>query len=181
VPRSFLVALALGLAALGCTPSIGDKCTQSTDCSQLGDRLCDPTQPEGYCTIFNCEPDTCPNSVCVGFNFELDPACGTADDGKTPRFERTFCMKLCNSTTDCRDGYVCLAPKDRAARVVDDTPIGSYDEAKNEKVCMADITLPAATPPGSTPGVCEPVDAGSPWTPFDGGVGGSGGAGGGTL
>src|SRR5258705_13828561 len=58
-------AIAASLA-VGCSPKIGDKCSVSTDCSVQGDRLCDPTQPGGYCTVFNCEPDRCPDeSVCV--------------------------------------------------------------------------------------------------------------------
>ena len=68
-----LAALALA-PVLGCTPNIGNKCSLSTDCSQLGDRLCDTTQPGGYCTVFNCEPDQCPNAICVAFDPTLDPA-----------------------------------------------------------------------------------------------------------
>ena len=67
--------LAFTALALGCTPSIGDECVTSLDCSQLGDRLCDASQPLGYCTIFNCEPDACPEeAICMGFGLELDPA-----------------------------------------------------------------------------------------------------------
>ena len=60
-PR-FTLALVLAALALvtGCQPKIGDACNTSTDCSTQGDRLCDTTQPGGYCTIFNCEPNTCP-------------------------------------------------------------------------------------------------------------------------
>src|SRR5262249_37940669 len=122
-PRSMpplrLAVVALLVPLAGCTPQIGDNCEVSTDCSQLGDRLCDTSQPDGYCTIFNCEPDTCPDSVCVGFNFELDPTCSTEDDGRWGRFERTFCMAPCSSTDDCNDGYVCLPPRARSARIVD--------------------------------------------------------------
>jgi hypothetical protein len=155
--------IALGLA--GCTPAIGDACIQSTDCSQLGDRLCDPTQPDGYCTVFNCEPDNCPNAVCVGFNFQLDPACKKADDGRFARFERTFCMKFCNSTSDCRDGYVCKPPADLSAEIVDNMPLGN-------KVCTVDTNLPGEPMGSGIPGVCEPGDAGPPWTPING-TGGS--------
>src|SRR6188474_1083103 len=91
------------LAATGCAPEIGDECTTSIDCSQQGDRLCDTTQPGGYCTIFNCEPDTCPedDGVCVAFDPELDPACRVTDDGRWARFERTFCMAECEDNDDC--------------------------------------------------------------------------------
>jgi hypothetical protein len=134
----------------GCTPKIGNKCTLSTDCSQLGDRLCDTNQPEGYCTVFNCEPDNCPDSICVAFDPTLDPACKTADDGKWPRFERTFCMRPCDSDGDCRDQYQCvdLSPSvdndagtmvenpalaARRAQVVD---TGAADGGLGFKVCM---------------------------------------------
>ena len=99
------LALALAAAALvflpmvmGCTPDLGDECTLDLDCSQQGDRLCDITQPGGYCTVFGCEPDKCPEDegLCVAFNPQLDPACGPLDDGRWARFERTFCMDACD-------------------------------------------------------------------------------------
>ena len=179
---------ALPAAALisGCTPEIGDKCTVSTDCSQLGDRLCDATQPDGYCTIFNCEPDTCPESVCVSFDPDLDPACREADDSQWARFERTFCMAPCEEDGDCRDGYRCVdLVKDpdldlHPAKIVDQRRI-------SDKVCLVAATgATASEVDGGIPGVCNPADAGAPWTPYDaaggtgaGGAGGSGGAGGG--
>jgi hypothetical protein len=55
----WLAAAALLALVAGCAPKIGDKCTVSTDCSVSGDRLCDSTQPSGYCTVFNCEPNAC--------------------------------------------------------------------------------------------------------------------------
>src|SRR6188768_1286101 len=74
--RLALVTL-MGAVALGCTPQIGDKCTVSTNCSTTGDRLCDVTQPGGYCTKFNCEPGGCPDdSVCVNFGTTLSPVEG---------------------------------------------------------------------------------------------------------
>jgi hypothetical protein len=166
----------------GCSPKIGNKCSLSTDCSQLGDRLCDTTQPDGYCTIFNCEPNTCPDSVCVGFSSQLDPACGSADDGRSPRFERTFCMKPCGDDGDCRDQYVCVSPLDRAAEIVDSLAAWPADQ----KVCMVASTSPSAQST-SPPAVCGPGDAGAPigdsgvpWEPYqpDGGATGAGGAGG---
>src|SRR5690242_17476386 len=86
--------------ALGCRPEIGDKCEISTDCSQVGDRLCDISQPDGYCTIYNCEPKAsngatkCPDeAVCVVFAAEPSSVPGCANRlGDTP-YSRTFCMK----------------------------------------------------------------------------------------
>jgi hypothetical protein len=134
------VVLGIGAAVgLACSPQIGKKCSISTDCSQLGDRLCDSTQPGGYCTVFNCEPDSCPNAICVGFDPTLDPACGTAANGRPPRFERTFCLAQCSSTSDCRDQYECVDLSTtanqtlRRARVVD---VGAGDGGLGFSVCM---------------------------------------------
>ena len=136
-PRLNRLFWALPLSALlfGCAPKIGKSCSLSTDCSQLGDRLCDTNQPEGYCTIFNCEPDTCPDSACVGFYAKLIPSCGSATDDRTPRFERTFCMASCKSDGDCRDGYQCVKPEDRAAEIVDAKNASGVPDT-GSKVCM---------------------------------------------
>ncbi|MCC6559083.1 MAG: hypothetical protein IT372_39670 [Polyangiaceae bacterium] len=145
--RSLFLAAAAA-AATGCTPEIGDECQTSTDCSQQGDRLCDTNQPGGYCTIFNCEPDTCPedDGVCVAFDPELDLACGIVDDGRWARFERTFCLHECEDDGDCRSGYECVAPETRGALIVDTEPL-------EPKVCMVKSAAPAA-PPDTAPGVC---------------------------
>jgi hypothetical protein len=184
--RSFVFLFAVSVAALlaGCRPEIGDKCTTSTDCSINGDRLCDTTQPDGYCTIFNCEPGSCPDGegVCVGFDPQLDPACGEVLSSTTaPRFERTFCMKTCDIDSDCRDGYQCLDPTERDAEIVDPSPSGT-------RVCVVRGANPVERTDSEVPAVCKPVDAGFDATPFDAGAGsttattstttGAGGAGG---
>lgn len=71
----------------------------SLDCSALGNRLCDQTQPGGYCTIPGCERGTCPDdAVCVLF------------EPLQPRLSRSYCMAKCDGQGDCRrdDGYRCL-------------------------------------------------------------------------
>lgn len=91
-------ALALCALAVGCAPRIGDGCYSQTNCSINGDRVCDITQPGGYCTVFDCAADTCPDdSVCV--RFEPD----------TPRLARNVCMRRCSTDGDCRTdrGYTC--------------------------------------------------------------------------
>ncbi len=126
----------------------------SVDCSAQGDRLCDTSQPEGYCTIFSCEPDTCPeDTLCVGFGAELPPSCEAPDaaDPRWPRFERTFCMSLCETDEDCRDGYQCLAPEDRASSSID-----IELENRSSKVCFAASTAPAADPAGECISTPEP-------------------------
>lgn len=82
----------LMLGTLGaCAPEIGDECSTSQDCGS--GRLCDSSQPGGYCTATPCDSTaTCPDgSVCVKF----------------PNTE-TFCMLHCEGNGDCRDGYVCV-------------------------------------------------------------------------
>ncbi len=101
-PVLLFAALALvGSAALGCKPEVGDSCKVSTDCSITGDRLCDTSMPDGYCTIFNCEAGSCPSeSVCVEFH------------GGAERFTRRFCVRGCDKVSDCRGGYRCVDPQD---------------------------------------------------------------------
>ncbi len=114
---------AFALAGIsGCAPSIGDSCGNSTNCSVNGDRQCDLSQPGGYCTVFDCQPDQCPNdAVCVRFN------------PTEPRLAVIACMRRCSSDGDCRsgDGYRCrgaaeLAPS-LSAEVTDlDPPDGRF-------------------------------------------------------
>jgi hypothetical protein len=136
--------------ALGCKPDIGDKCTTSTDCSIAGERLCDLTQPGGYCTIFNCEPNLCPEkSVCVAFG---ERTCSV--QAVTLRFRRTFCMATCKKDSDCRNGdnYHCIdITNDSSRRVVDINPA-------SHQICGIPATyeVPSVSP---NPAVCYPSDA----------------------
>jgi hypothetical protein len=87
----------------GCAPKIGDDCNTSAQCSINADRFCDLAQPEGYCTVRGCNPDTCPDdAICVEWRFE------------PPRGTDTFCMKACDGDGDCRrsDGYACVQSED---------------------------------------------------------------------
>lgn len=118
-----LPALLALLALVGCKMNIGDGCGNSTDCSVTGERQCDLTQPGGYCTIFSCDADTCPEGACVEWRFIPS------------RTAETWCMRTCGSTGDCdRREYSCvspahitqsgqedpnLPPEDRVARIID--------------------------------------------------------------
>jgi hypothetical protein len=120
--------LALVLLLWGCGKEIGDQCIISADCSPNGDRQCDQSSREGYCTIVGCDFNTCPDeAVCVRFftgsftNKPCDPA--AEDNGEdrcsfdelcslvgscVPRSsEVRFCMRKCDSVDDCRDNYEC--------------------------------------------------------------------------
>jgi hypothetical protein len=135
-----LWVLSLCALLLGCTPKIGNSCNLSTDCSPVGDRLCDTTQPNGYCTIFNCEPDQCPSSICVAFDTSLDPACGQADNGRSPRFEQSFCMAPCSSNSDCRAQYQCVdlsVPANQVTWSAEVVDLAAADGGYGFSVCMA--------------------------------------------
>jgi hypothetical protein len=130
--RVLVLQLALVFAAVlafaGCGDEIGDSCSLSSDCSADGDRTCDTSSTGGYCTIQGCEFDNCPEeATCVRFysgtfaNKLCDPASEDAGtnacsldevctlEGRcAPRAnEVRFCMKKCDSKSDCRDGYEC--------------------------------------------------------------------------
>jgi hypothetical protein len=96
--RLLLAFAALGLVA--CAPQVGNSCDTALDCSAQGSRLCDRTQPGGYCTIRGCESGTCPDeAVCVKFR--------PGDE----RLSLTYCMRKCDGDGDCRrgDGYRCTS------------------------------------------------------------------------
>jgi hypothetical protein len=164
--RLRLLAIAGALWGLaGCTPSIGDKCTLSTDCSIRGDRLCDTSQPGGYCTIFNCIGNTCPDkAACVLFHANVQ---GCQYDDRAPsRTGRTFCLAQCTSNSDCRDGYVCADPRQApwSALILDDD--------QGQRVCIVPpddgVIGPGAQVSIADAAVCSasPADA----APLDGGM-----------
>jgi hypothetical protein len=116
-----VVVLALVFAA-GCGKEIGDSCIVSSDCSPNGDRQCDISQKEGYCTVQGCDYATCPEeAACIRFftgQFEnkdcasnndcsLDELCNLKSKCVPRSSEVRYCMKTCESDGDCRDGYEC--------------------------------------------------------------------------
>jgi len=92
LPDLRIAGLALvGLMTFACGPEIGDECSSDAECGT--GRICDLNSRDGYCTLGGCEPNSCPeNSVCVTF-----------------RNTESYCMAICGSGEDCRDGYVCDA------------------------------------------------------------------------
>jgi hypothetical protein len=131
-----LVALLLA-AVSGCGKSIGDDCHTNVDCSPTGDRFCDTSAPNGYCTVEGCGDGTCPDeAVCIRFLTPVlsrpctfDPAqsnsrsdCPDADERcvcssvdaancvghcAPESSERRWCQLKCSSNDDCRSGYEC--------------------------------------------------------------------------
>jgi hypothetical protein len=156
-----LVSLALlGLliaapAVLGaCGKEIGDPCSGSADCSPNGDRICDldPQSPDGYCTIPGRDSSTCPDeAVCVRFfsgsftltcetndGCSLDELCSVSGHCVPRSSEVRFCMKTCDSSGDCRDGYECRdlqKMKDHGGEPV--LSSGKPVDASSPKFCAA--------------------------------------------
>jgi hypothetical protein len=167
----------------GCQPNIGDACTQHTDCSATGNRLCEPNLPGGYCTVFNCEPGGCPGeAACVAYGIapSVKPECAVQ---QSQRLERTFCMKRCSTDADCRGGYACVNldpdPNNRDQKDKDATYIGAavIDTDRGTRVCTVPLSDPAqlatATELGDNSAqVCSPPDASFESRParYDGGV-----------
>jgi hypothetical protein len=89
--RAALFAAVLGLLLfVGCSRKIGDECSTNIDCG-VG-RICDRSQPGGYCTIPDCDTGSCPaDSVCIRFS-----------NGQS------FCMLACGGNSDCRKEYTCV-------------------------------------------------------------------------
>lgn len=118
--RSLLLVSALVIT--GCGKEIGDSCIISSDCDPNGQRYCDSSSKEGYCTIQGCDYDTCPEeAACIRFftgNFEnrpcadvsectLDELCSLEGHCVPRSSEVRWCMRKCDGNSDCRDGYEC--------------------------------------------------------------------------
>jgi hypothetical protein len=129
--RQLILVLATLLPAAlvaACGDKVGDSCSFASDCASDGSRICDSSQPEGYCTVLGCDYNTCPeDSVCVRYftgsfaNRPCEPAtedvatdmCSLAEyceiDGRCAPLasEIRYCMATCGSDGDCREGYEC--------------------------------------------------------------------------
>ena len=130
VRNAFGLALVLAtvvvlLGGAGCSRKIGDDCTTPTECDPNQTRVCDLSQPGGYCTILGCDETTCPEeAVCIRFfpakylTIPCDPSQPTSvcspDELCLPSglcaarsAERRSCVLGCSGNDDCRDGYEC--------------------------------------------------------------------------
>jgi hypothetical protein len=111
--RTICTLLVTIVLFVGCSREIGDSCETSVDCDVQNKRICDLTQPGGYCTIRGCEKGTCPEeAVCVLFRPEPE------------RLALSWCMYACDDNDDCRDDYSCLAAEElgdiRTGYTIDD-------------------------------------------------------------
>ena len=175
---SLLPVALFALFALGCAPDIGDSCETSIDCSQTGERLCDVSQAAhgGYCTVFDCEPNDCPDEAdCVLFGASPSSVGGCENVSGNNPSQRSFCMKQCDNNSDCRtdDGYICMIPLE---------PAINLEGNGQRKVCMLPQSgRPVTDVDGDRPGgVCmgENPPSGGAGAGGTGGTGGSGGSGG---
>jgi hypothetical protein len=129
---------ALVAVAAGCKPKIGDDCRISTDCSAAADRLCDITAPGGYCTVYNCEPGTCPEdeSLCVEFGGQRSPIAKCLDKQSPSPYARAFCMQTCDSDSDCRSGYSC----EDLSKVTNPWAAILIDRDRGNRACVVPIS-----------------------------------------
>jgi len=177
LPEKLLLLCALIALAGACKPKIGDDCKLSTDCSAAGDRLCDITAPGGYCTMFNCEPGTCPDgeSLCVEFGATRGSAEQCRNQQSPSPYSRTFCMQTCDETGDCRSGYVCAD----LSRRDNDWDAVLIDKGRGNKACVVPYERPRAVDEQGPGDVCvaKPprAEEGGGGAPADGGGGQSGG------
>jgi len=57
----FALVLTAGLG-VGCGHNVGDSCRVSSDCDPTGGtRICDVSQPGGYCLVEGCDEYSCPS------------------------------------------------------------------------------------------------------------------------
>lgn len=112
-----LLAAGLLIAALlgaGCGRSIGDNCSVNVDCSALGDRFCDISAPNGYCTMEGCDYASCPSeAVCIRFFTPLpDKSC--TDSTQCAAYQTCQsgrCTGACSKHEDCGTGQRCVDGK----------------------------------------------------------------------
>lgn len=172
--------LVIGVALLGaCRSEIGDECSLTQDCNRTEvERICltEGTQrfPGGYCTSFNCGPDSCADeAICVAYRAALgnSPECSEATNSQ--RLQQTYCMRACESADDCRGGYACV-------ELTVDNPWGarSLDSDGRRRICMPAYTEPDMPPvrdsdvcisrlPSAADGGADSADAMAPAQPTD--------------
>jgi hypothetical protein len=154
------------LLLLGCAKSIGDPCRLATDCSNRGDRQCDTSQPDGYCTQIACRANACPtDSSCVLFNAAI---AGCEVNPRTvSRTAASQCMQQCAEDGDCRSGYHCGDPTQVPLRAQ------ILDDDKSKRVCLANgnaETRPAAPVcKAPSPGEIPPLPSAAPTSRVDAG------------
>lgn len=107
--RARLILLLLVCVLVACGDKIGDSCDYNVDCSPMGDRICDTSQLEGYCTIQGCDRDSCPEDEAVCIRFYPVSFLSVACDPKTEDAPGSTCGMECKAdcSSTCKKGDVC--------------------------------------------------------------------------
>jgi hypothetical protein len=156
------IVFTASIAATGCSPSIGDGCKTNVDCSRLGDRFCDTSAPNGYCTVDGCNQGTCPDgALCVRFlTADLDRPCdlgATFPVNGCRADERCVCDVSADGTS-CQDGIAHCAPESTERRFCQ-KPCGSDTDCRPEFECRATGTLGAELVPPPSDALMTPASA----------------------
>jgi hypothetical protein len=169
---SLVSMCALGTGLTGCSAHIGARCNLNTDCSLQGTLVCDTSEPDGYCTLFNCAPDSCQNkAACVMLNASI-PGCSYDDYAAPARTGRTMCLEQCHKDSDCRtsDGYVCADPRQPPWNAV------IVDDDQSQLVCVVAPVEYDGGPAASfaDAAVCQPMGPSVPQIDAGGSAGDAG-------
>jgi len=157
----------LVMLGVGCSKGIGDECDSALDCSVSASRLCDRSQPHGYCTLSGCRSGSCPDdAVCVTFWQNTDRS-----DLDRNRLSINYCMRKCEERSDCRDdeGYSCFSgsefgqARDSNGEVIASGNEATVQEDPNQRFCA--VVTPTSlkpAPPGDTGTDAGVIDIAAP-------------------
>ncbi len=98
-----ILAVILLLFLFSCKSTVGDSCTESSDCDSS--LICEKTFSGGYCLKENCDlnnSESCPEEAQCTYIKEVS---------------RTYCLQKCNENDDCRSNYRCKAIPNHRYRV----------------------------------------------------------------
>lgn len=142
---SFMTILLVGLLAPACGHNIGDPCASNIDCAQDGSRICDLSQPGGYCTWDGCDDSSCPSeSVCVRFFDQKYPTGLCPSPEPTPgsiggcRADE-LCV-ICGPSASAPEAYPCCVPSASERRYCA-FRCGNNGDCRGGYVCRASETV----------------------------------------
>jgi len=127
------LVLAMALAVASCGRKIGDNCQTAVDCDPNGGRICDLSQPGGYCTILGCNETTCPSeATCVRYfpvQFLTKPC--------NPFCEDQYCLAGADGGTSSDAGCPMLCPQSSPQESLADTcPNGPTNDCTADEICL---------------------------------------------
>jgi len=104
--------------------AVGDECTESAQCPM-----------DGFCLAEDF--GGWPGGACVGFGCDPDSGTGCGDDAMCLRSGRGggLCVRACDSGTDCREGYDCVASGEFPERTYCGPACTSSDQCSDGRVC----------------------------------------------